>query len=611
MLSCGFGCVAIGRAGATSTIAMRKPDEIPNGDADALTSARRLRVVGVTDESRAAAFDENTGDYNIKILRPLFGYLRNKLGGDMLTDIVHDCGLPIDIVERSTGWITHERFEHFLAAVREIAGSDEEFMRACLYEIKKQYGPFLLILRAMAVRSSYQLLAKTGHMVCRVGAFTAQSSGRNSINMIYETQRSESRLNCLSRQAQLTSLPTVFLGMASAKLKEHSCVAHGDDRCHYELTWYEPLRLRWVGAGVGIGAAIAFALPDAVGYPGLSVAVLGMLGGATGLSWELMRLLGEQRRFADSSAMEMEKIIVAHAQASDDLNALRDRERDWNRQIEERVIARTRKLNEVIERLQGILRHRSGQYPVANKSSDPDAQAQRATGSGRLSSMDNAVDSVSRLVGELVNIASDDATKREMKPEPVSVDALVVQVRRQLKALMNGRNVRVTVFQTREAPAIINSVRPVLDRVLDNLLFNASRHTDRGTVVVEAGGTPGSLLVKVSDTGSGLSKERLEEVFGTNPGSGQPPSNDRSSLAYTARLLDQIGGRFEIMSEPGVGTTVWMYLPVDATDPEAATSQSNGANKSIDDTPEAEQSVVGRVVRIRSKLHPVAKEPST
>ena len=466
----------------------------------------------------------------------------------------------------------------------------------------------MLILRAMSVRSSYQLLAKTGHMVCRAGSFSTRAHGRTSIHMVYETQRSESRLNCLSRQAQLTTLPTVFLGMAPAKLKEHSCVAHGDECCEYELSWYEPLRLRWVGAGAAIGGFIGLALPETAVLPWITTTALAALGGATGIGLELTRLLGEQRRFGDATTIEMEKVIVAHAQATDDLSSLRERERDWNRQIEDRVAARTRKLNEVIERLQAVLRHRSGQYPVATKSTEPDAP-QRPGGpqSGRLTSMDNAVDSVSRLVGELVNIASDDATKRELQPEPVSVDGVVAQVRRQLKALMTGRNVRVTVFQTREAPATIQSVRPILDRVLDNLLFNASRHTDQGSVVVEAGGTPGSLLLKVSDTGSGLSKERLEEVFGTNKDSGQVLSHDRSSLAYAARLLDQIGGRLEIMSEPGVGTTVWMYLPVDAMESDAATSYGG----STDDTPEAEQSVVGRVVRIRSKLHSAAKDPST
>jgi signal transduction histidine kinase len=599
---------------------MRKPDDVSatgGRDADALTSARRLRVITPSDGD-APPIDENDGDYNVKILRPMFGYLRNKLGADVLADVVHDCGLPPEVLERQTGWISHERLEHFLAATRELAGSDEEFMRACAYELRKQYGAFTLILRATSVAATYRLLVRTSHLVCRVGSFSTHSKGRNSIHVVYETERSESRLSCLSRQAQLTFFPTIFLGGAPAKLHEHSCVALGDKRCDYELSWNEHLRLRRVGAGLVLGGLVAaLALPEMIGSPHLSIAIFAALGGTLGVAWELRRLVVEQQRFAADTTLEMEKIIVAHAQATDDLTELRERERDWNRQIEEGVAARTRKLNEVIERLQAVLRQRSpgqgaGQGADQGEAGLPNERASlhAADASGR--SMETAVERVSKLVNELVHIAGEDAPQREMKQEPVSVDAMVVQIRRQLKAMMTGRNVRITVFQTREAPATIHTVRPLIERVIDNLLFNASRHTDRGSVVVEAGGTPGSLLLKVSDTGTGLSKERLEEVFETPKGSSKAVSNDRSSLAYAAGLLDQINGRLEIMSEPGVGTTVWLYMPVEGmVDAEPGASQSGGkalaAASGDSQTVEAEQSVVGRVVRIRSKLHPVAE----
>lgn len=611
MLSCCFGAPPEPRPRPRRKPPMRKPEDMPEEgkDADALTSARRLRVVKAVNESeRAQAFSEDSGDYNIKLLAPMFAYIRHKHDADTLADIVHDCGLPPAVLDRQTGWISHERLEHFLAATRELLGSDEEFVRASAYDFKKQYGPFVLIMRSMSLTGLFELAARTMHMVCRVGRYEMQKRTRTSCHLIYYTQKRESRLTCLTRQAAVKNTPTLFLGMPPAKLIEHSCVAHGDDCCDYELSWYEPLRMRLIAAGAAAAALVAWALPAALAQPVFSVPLLALIGAMTGGLLEMRRLLEQQRGFADETTMEMEKVIVAHAQATDDLNALRERERDWNRQIEERVATRTRKLNEVIERLQTVLRHRSGAHPVAAK--DADAQAQRLHGnqSGRLTSMETAVDSVSRLVGELVNIASDDATKREMKPEPVNVDSVVAQVRRQLKALMTGRNIRVTVFQTREAPATIHTIRPVLDRVLDNLLFNASRHTDHGTVVVEASGTPGSLLMKVSDTGSGLSKERLEEVFGANKDS-QPLLHDRSSLAYAARLLDQIGGRLEIMSEPGVGTTVWMYLPIEPQDAEASKSRSDGDAANGGSEAEAEQSVVGRVVRIRSNIHPVARDP--
>lgn len=588
---------------------MRTSDQGPGSGArepDAPVSTRGpLRVVddSATDK-HATAFDENDGDYNIKILQPLFGYIRDKLDEDTLADIVHDCGLPRVVIERQSGWISHERMEHFLAAAREIVGSDEEFMRACVFEFKKLYGPFLLIMRSISVRGLIELATRTTPMVCRVGRYEIGKLTRTAAQLFYYTDRHESRLVCLSRQAAIRNTPTLFLGMPPAKLIEHSCVAHGDERCEYEMSWYEPLRLRLVIAGVAAGSLLALGLPEAVANPLLSFSVLSLLGGMIGASAEMRRLLHEQRKFADDTTLEMEKVIVAHAQATDELTSLQQRERDWNRHVEEGVAARTRKLNAVVERLQAVIRQRSGSFPVVSKvTSDEDqvvVQASASSKTGRASSMETAVDRVSRLVGELVSIAGDDTTKRDLKPEPVSVDVLVDQIRRQLKATMVGRNVRITVFQTREAPPSISTLRPILERVIDNLLFNASRHTDRGSVVVEAGGVPGSLLLKLSDTGSGISKERLEQVFDNGAGAGGRLANDRSGLAYAARLLDHIGGRLEIMSEPGVGTTLWVYIPVE----DASDSSADG---SADDEPAAESSVVGRVVRIRSKLSPAAE----
>jgi len=588
---------------------MSTRDKTPSGKDD--TPEPRLRVVGHSEEDLLVVNDQD-GDYNIKILQPLFGYIRHKHDDDTLADIVHDCGLPPSTLERQSGWISHERFEHVLAATRELVESDEEFIRACSFEFKKQYGPFLLIMRSMSVRSLLELAPRSTHMVCRVGRYEVVKSTRTNLITRYYTERAESRLVCLSRQAAIKTVPTLFLGMPPANLIEHSCIAHGDDHCEYEVSWYEPLRLRLIAAGMLAGALVALGMPEAIAHPSLAYSVLPLLGGTLGAALELRRVVSEQAHFANKTTLEMEKVIVSHAQATDELTSLRERERDWNRHVEEGVAARTRKLNAVIDRLRAVIRNRSGSYPVVQKTTggrDADSPAfvearpRRNSGPEKLASMETAVDRVSQLVGELVNIASDDTTKGNLVAEEVSVDRLVAQIRRQLKATMIGRNVRITVFQTREAPATINTIRQILDRVIDNVLLNASRHTERGSVVVEASGTPGSLLIKLSDTGSGISKERLEQVFDDN--ADQPStsgnlstSNDRSGLAYAARLLDHLGGRLEIMSEPGVGTTLWLYIP-------AAPAEQDGTNDS-EDGPREEDSIVGRVVRIRSNLNPAA-----
>ncbi|MEX1368188.1 MAG: HAMP domain-containing sensor histidine kinase, partial [Nannocystaceae bacterium] len=524
-------------------------------------SSAPLRVVD--EQDLATMTDEQDADYNLRILQPAFGYIRDHFGEDILRGLVYDCGLPPAVLQRKSAWISHARFEHLLAAIREMVPSDEEFMRACSYQFKKQYGPLLLVMRCMSVRGLAELAARTSHMACRVGRYENLEGTRTSLQVRYHTTRPESRLVCLSRQAAMKTSPTLFMGIAPARLEEHACVARGDEFCEYRLSWHEPLRLRWALTSLALGVVVAALLPPSVAHPTLAFTVLPLLGLLIGVAMEMRRLLAEHVVFSSQTANEAEKVVRAHAEAMDELTELQHSEREWNRRLEEGVALRTKKLNDVVHRLQVALRRRSGVFPAIESTGSAPTTSDLEPGdgqSGRVRDMETAVDKVSRLVGDLVDIARDDPTERSKAPESIDVDDLVGRIRRQLKATMIGRDVRITVFQTREAPTSIVSEREIVERVIESLLFNATRHTDRGSIVVEIGGTPGSLLIKLSDTGHGVSKERLEQVFG-NSVSAQGAVEHSSSLSAVARMLDRLGARLDIMSEPNVGTTLWVYIP--------------------------------------------------
>lgn len=524
--------------------------------------SQTLRVVDPQERAPAPREDDEPGEYNLRILQPAFGYIRAHFGEELLRELIQDCGLPPTAATRKSAWITHQQFEHLLAAIREQVDSDEEFVRACAYEFKKQYGPALLVMRCLSVRGLIELAARTSHMACRTGHYEVLDGTRTSLKVRYHTTVHESRLACLSRQAAGKTTPTLFTGMGAAQLTEKSCVAHGDDFCEYHLTWHEPVRLARVLLGSGLGLAAAIALPASLVHPVLAFTLLPLFGALAGSGLEMRRLLDEHVDFSSKTALETETVVRSHAEAMDALTELQLRERDWNRQVEDGVAARTEKLNAVVRRLQSALRKRkrseSEGAPVSARGGPVGGDTASASG---IYAAETAVEKVSRLVGELVDIARDDPTQQPIKLSKIEVDELVVRIRRHLNATMIGREVRITVFQTREAPEAIVSVRSVLERVIDNLLFNAGRHTERGSIDVEIGGTPGSLLLKISDTGQGISKGRLEQVFSHTTGAANRERH--TGLSSAARLLDQLGGRLEIMSEPSVGTTLWVYVPIE------------------------------------------------
>ena len=100
-----------------------------------------------------------------------------------------------------------------------------------------------------------------------------------------------------------------------------------------------------------------------------------------------------------------------------------------------------------------------------------------------------------------------------------------------------------------------------LELILNNLLSNAFKYTDSGSVTLSAELTPAELVLQVSDTGAGIPKDRQKQIFERfyqverdNIGSG-------IGLSLVQRLVELHHGTIELDSEPGRGSTFTIHLP--------------------------------------------------
>ncbi|MGH7754309.1 MAG: sensor histidine kinase, partial [Gemmatimonadales bacterium] len=98
-------------------------------------------------------------------------------------------------------------------------------------------------------------------------------------------------------------------------------------------------------------------------------------------------------------------------------------------------------------------------------------------------------------------------------------------------------------------------------QVLENLLWNAIRHTDAGgSVRLEVRREAGGVVVAVGDTGSGIAADDLPHIFDRyrkHPDS----SGTGLGLAIARRLVEAHGGEIHAASERRVGTTITFTLP--------------------------------------------------
>jgi signal transduction histidine kinase len=541
------------------------------------------------------------GDYSARILAPLLSYATNTYGEEAVAVEIASRGGDLAAARDTGRWLTHAEFEAAIGGVRSLCSDDSEFVRACSHQLRKAYGVFVFLVRATSNATIYRLMARTTSLVSRVSRYEVVSGGAASVGLRYVSERPESREMCLSRQAQLAGTP-VACGLPQAQVEERACISRGDAACEYVVRWHAAPRWWQVAFGITAGIAAAFALRAAGITHVEAFTMLPTLGGLIAFAVDQWRANRENERNHVEITQSLQGLIEEAADARDEVLELTRRQEHWAELLEQQVEERTASLRDVVDgvrrmreaRVQDIrgfshdLRNpltvlRSNLELVETKVSDPESRECVAD------ALQASIE-IDKLLRQLLDSAMTDAAMGSFVTETIEVAPLVDSLRRRMKAFVGGRDIRVSVFSSREAPARVTTDRLVFDRVIDNLLSNAAKYTQRGSIVVELGGAPGMLCLKVSDTGTGISEDRIDKVFGPGEaGTSEHPDSHGVGLAGVVRLLARLNGRLEVMSKPGVGTTFWAYVPVEPPDHTLQPS---------DDL----RTMMGRVVRIRRSL---------
>lgn len=150
---------------------------------------------------------------------------------------------------------------------------------------------------------------------------------------------------------------------------------------------------------------------------------------------------------------------------------------------------------------------------------------------------------------------------------PVDLGELLRSTVHELRHLV-GRRTLVEVVP--ETPLHARCDESLLRRVIQNMLDNAVRHTDReqGRIEVEVTETEHQgrreVMVCIRDNGPGVPREHQQSIFGKY---GQVKSGDHTSglgLAFCKMVVDAHGGRIGVESDgaAGRGSTFWWTIPV-------------------------------------------------
>ena len=135
-------------------------------------------------------------------------------------------------------------------------------------------------------------------------------------------------------------------------------------------------------------------------------------------------------------------------------------------------------------------------------------------------------------------------------------------------------------------------------QILDNLVSNAIKYTDQGSVTIQAQvskvmGKP-MLTLSVKDTGKGMTSEEKQKVFHafTRLKSAQGIEGTGLGLSITQELVSLLGGEIILHSTQGKGSTFIVTIPVEPApkeDTQDKTQTGIGDDKAIDSNPEEKE----------------------
>ncbi len=167
------------------------------------------------------------------------------------------------------------------------------------------------------------------------------------------------------------------------------------------------------------------------------------------------------------------------------------------------------------------------------------------------------------LVEQLLTLARGDQSPAAAPLEAVDLVELLTDVREIGEALAAGKRISFAL----EAPeTLVGPGSPAaLRRVFLNLVSNAVRFTDRGSVAIRASERDGWAVIEVEDTGTGIAANELPHLFERfyrgDPARGRSGGTGLG-LAIARLAVEQHGGSVRVHSVPGAGSTFEVRLPL-------------------------------------------------
>lgn len=173
------------------------------------------------------------------------------------------------------------------------------------------------------------------------------------------------------------------------------------------------------------------------------------------------------------------------------------------------------------------------------------------------------------IINDILDLSKIEAGKIDLESKPLELKKVIQDAIKLSQSKAEEKGLRLRASLDMNAPEYIMGDPTRLHQILVNLISNAVKFTNQGGVTVEVevrdrDEEHADLCFKVTDTGIGISEEDQERIFNRFEQARQPKEvlfgGTGLGLSIVKMLVELHGGRVELESQPGQGTTFSCYL---------------------------------------------------
>ena len=169
------------------------------------------------------------------------------------------------------------------------------------------------------------------------------------------------------------------------------------------------------------------------------------------------------------------------------------------------------------------------------------------------------------LINDVLDLSKIEAGRMDLRPVEFALEPLVDQCLRTVEPMVRSGQVHLVKEIEPGLPGLFSD-QDKLRQILFNLLSNAAKFTEAGTITLTARRSGDTVAVAVADTGIGIPADQLELVFEefrqVDSSSTRQYGGTGLGLSISRRLAQLLGGDITLESTPGGGSTFTLTIPL-------------------------------------------------